>query len=116
MEFHGAGIQNIGGGCLLLAFIVVGVEVIAAGDYTVVTVAAGAGKGNLLPVQLCAAHCTILCLCYEGRSGDVLHHLPTAGGAVNNGDTLCNRSATAGAGICALPFRLARRAESCIPS
>lgn len=116
MEFHGAGIQNIGGGCLLLAFIVVGIEVIAAGGCAAVTAAAGAGKGDLLPVQLCAAHRTIPRLCYEGRSGGILNHLPTAGSTVNNGDTLCNRSITAGAGICALSFRLARRAECCIPS
>ena len=117
MEFHGAGIQNIGGGCLLLAFIVVGVEVIAtAGAGSDRGAATGAGKNDLFPIKLFSAHNTIPCLYKDGGCRISLYCLPVAREAVNNRNGLRNSGVTAGTGVCSLSLDLTRRAKRRVPS
>lgn len=114
MEFHGAGIQDVGGGSLLLVRVIVGVEIITAGPADS-AIAAGAGKGDFLPVKLHAAHRTILRLYYEGGSGGILYRLPASRHTVNDRNALDDGGVTAGTGIRALSLCLARRAKRGVP-
>lgn len=117
VEFHGAGIQDIGGGCLLLALVVVGVEVIVtAGAGSGRGAVTGAGKSDLFPIKLFTAHNTIPCLYEDGGCGIPFYCLPVTGEAVNNRNGLRDSSVTAGAGVCSLSLDLTRRAKRCVPS
>ena len=117
VEFHSAGIQDIGGGCLLLALVVVGVEVIAtAGAGSDRGAATGAGKNDLFPIKLFSAHNTIPCLYKDGGCRISLYCLPVAREAVNNRNGLRNSGVTAGTGVCSLSLDLTRRAKRRVPS